>query len=98
MGHRGLAFAAAIAALSSTARADFPSVNARTFQPPVDPAGSLYLEPTPTPGPGAFNLAGWISYGYRPAVLRDGSGNVVASLVQNQLTSDAVANIGLGHR
>jgi len=46
-----------VMALALSARADFPSVNVRRFSPPVDPAGSLYLEPTPTPNPFAYNNA-----------------------------------------
>src|SRR5437762_45388 len=83
---------------ASPARADFPSVNARRFTPPVDPAGSLYLEPTPTPGPWAYNGAVWLGYAYRPAVLRDASGAIVSTLVANQLTADLVSNLGLGQR
>jgi hypothetical protein len=89
---------AAVSALSLDARADFPSVNARQFQPPLDPNGSLYLEPALTPGAGAFNGAAWFVYGYRPSVLRDPSGAIVANLVSNQVSSDLALNLGLGER
>jgi OOP family OmpA-OmpF porin len=81
-----------------SARADFPSVNVRRFSPPSDPNGSLYLEPAPTAGPWAFSAAAWFSYAWRPAVLRDGGGNIVSKLVSDQATADAVANLGLGQR
>jgi hypothetical protein len=85
-------------ALASPARADFPSVNVRRMSPPVDPAASLYLEPTPTPGPWEYNGAVWLGYAYRPAVLRDPSGSIVANLLKGQLTADLTSNIGLGQR
>jgi hypothetical protein len=92
------AIAAVVLALVRHASADFPSVNARQFQPPLDPNGSLYLEPALTPGPGAFNGALWFVYAHRPAVLRDPSGDIVAHLVENQVSSDLVLNLGLGDR
>ena len=61
-----LAIVALAGALDLAARADFPSVNTRRFEPPVDPAGSLYLEPTGTPGPWVYNGALFLSYAYRP--------------------------------
>jgi hypothetical protein len=89
---------ATVSALSARARADFPSVNARQFQPPLDPNGSLYLEPALTPGAGNFNGSMWFVYAYRPAVLRDPTGAIVANLVKNQVSSDLVLNFGLGER
>ena len=93
-----IAFVAVAITLVVPARADFPSVNTRRFSPPVDPAGSLYLEPTPTPGPWAYNGAVWFAYGYRPAVLRDASGAIVSKLVGHQVSADLTSNIGLGQR
>jgi OmpA-OmpF porin, OOP family len=87
-----------LVALSGLARADFPSVDVRQFQPPTDPAGSMYLEPAATPGPWAFNAAAWVSYAWRPAVLRNSEGNIVTKLLSYQLTSDIIGNIGLGTR
>src|SRR5260221_5164790 len=89
---------AAVSAFSLDGRADFPSVNARQFQPPLDPKGSLYLEPPLTPGAGAFNGAAWFVYAYRPAVLRDPTGAIVANLVSSQVSSDLALNFGLGER
>ena len=85
-------------ALCGVARGDFPSVNARAFQPPTDPEGSLFLEPTSTPGPGAFNTAAWLTYGFRPAVLRDANGDKLTNLVSHQLSADFLANLGIGQR
>jgi len=93
-----LAMSAVLLALTWVARADFPSVNARRFQPPVDPSGSLYLEPSATPGPGVWNGAAWFLYSYRPNVLRDSSGAIVGNLVSHQLSADLVTGIGLGER
>ncbi|HEY3593858.1 MAG TPA: hypothetical protein VGL13_08290, partial [Polyangiaceae bacterium] len=80
------------------ARADFPSVNVRAFTPPTDPNGSLYLEPTPTPGPGAPNAAAWFAYSFRPAILRDANGAILGNLLEHQLSADLVGNIGVGDR
>jgi OmpA-OmpF porin, OOP family len=93
-----VALFAALFALASPARADFPSVDARRFTPSVDPAASLYLEPTPTPGPWEYNGAVWLGYAFRPAVLRDPSGTIVSNLVSNQVTADLTSNLGLGQR
>jgi hypothetical protein len=84
--------------LPASSRADFPSVDVRAFTPPTDPNGSLYLEPTPTPGPGAVNASLWFAYQVRPAVLRDPGGTILANLLTYRLTTDLVANIGLGQR
>jgi OmpA-OmpF porin, OOP family len=70
-------------------------VDARRFQPPTDPAGSLYMEPTATPGSGMYNQAAWISYAWRPSVLRDENGTIVSKLVSSQLSCDLLANIGV---
>jgi hypothetical protein len=92
------AILAVVLALASLARADFPSVDVRGFSPSVDPNASLYLEPTPTPGPWAYNGAVWLDYGFRPAVLRDATGTIVSQLLSHQMTADLTSNIGLGQR
>ena len=46
----------------------------------------------------SWNAAAWVNYGYRPAVLRDATGAVVARLVSHQLSADLMGNIGLGER
>ncbi len=93
-----LALSTFVLALTGRARAEFPSVNARRFQPPVDPSGSLYLEPALTPGPGVWSGAAWFLYSYRPDVLRDANGSIVGNLVTHQLSADLVTGIGLGQR
>jgi len=80
------------------ANADFPALNTRRFQPPISAAGSLYLEPAPTPGPGVWNAAAWFVYSLRPDVLRDINGVAVANLVSHQLTTDLVGSIGIGQK
>jgi hypothetical protein len=80
------------------ANADFPAVNTRRFQPPISANGSLYLEPTPTPGPGVWNAAAWFVYSLRPVVLRDVNGAPVANLVSHQLTTDLVGSVGIGQK
>jgi len=93
-----LALVFTLMVLPRSASAEFPSVNVRTFTPPTDPNGSLYLEPTPTPGPLALNAAAWFAYLYRPAVLRDANGAIEANLLTHQLSADLVGNIGVGTR
>ena len=75
-----------------------PSLNLRNFDPPTDPKGSLYLEPTATPGGGNWNVGAWFSYAYRPVVLEDGEGNRVAIPVEHQLSLDYLASLGIGER
>lgn len=85
--------------VSATAGAEpIPSLDLRYFQPPADPKGSLYLEPVMTPGAGQFNTSGWLSYAYRPVVLRDAAGNTSSRLISHQLSFDMLANIGIGSR
>src|SRR5688572_25807402 len=80
------------------ANAEFPALNTRRFQPSIAPNGSLYLEPTPTPGPGVWNGAAWFVYSLRPVVLRDVHGEPVAKLVSHQLSTDLVASVGIGQK
>jgi len=94
-----LAFCGAMALASWTARAQVaPSLDLRGFRPPTHPESSLFLEPTSTPGPGAFNVGAWGSYAYRLFTLRDQDGSVVLEPVQHQVSLDYVASIGLGER
>jgi OOP family OmpA-OmpF porin len=91
----GLTLAALLA--SGSVRADpLPSVDLRGFQPPTAPDGSLYLEPTRTPGPWQWNTAGWLSWSYRPVVLRDMNGDRIASIVDHQMSFDFTASTGIG--
>jgi len=91
-----LALPLGVFALSRVAIAEpVPSLDLRNFHPPADPAGSLYLEPTATPGAGDWNVGAWLSYAHRPVTLEDGSGNRVAIPVKNQLSLDYVAALGI---
>ena len=70
----------------------------RRFSPPTDPQGSLALEPTTTAGHAAWS-AGFIeSYTHRLLVLKDENGREVAVPVANQLSLDALFNVGIGER
>jgi len=77
---------------------EFPGVNTRRFQPSISPSGSLYLEPTQTPGPGIWSAAAWFAYSLRPDVLRDINGVAVANLVSHQLSTDLVGSVGIGQK
>ncbi len=80
------------------ARAQVATFDIRRFSPPTDPQGSLVLEPVTTAGPFAWS-AGFIeSYAHRVLVLKDGSGHAVAVPVRDQLSFDALFNVGLGER
>ncbi len=70
----------------------------RRFSPPTDPQGSLALEPTATAGPGAWSAGFVSSYARRLLVLKDASGREVAVPVADQLSFDALFNIGIGER
>jgi hypothetical protein len=95
-----LAAAAMLCLLApASARSEpLPSVDLRLFQPSADPKGSLYMEPVATPGPGQWNASGWMSYAYRPVVLRGPGGELRSKLVSHQLSFDVLANIGIGAR
>ncbi len=75
-----------------------PSLDLRGFHPSTDPAASLYLEPTSTPGNGKWNLGAWASYARRPVVVSDASGAEVAVPVENQFSMDYGFGIGVGDR
>jgi hypothetical protein len=94
--------AAALALLASlvsvSAHADpLPSLNLRGFSPAPGPNSTLYLEPVNTPGSYQFNTSGWVSWAYRPLVVRQ-NGEIAASLVKQQTSFDAAFAIGLGKR
>jgi OOP family OmpA-OmpF porin len=75
-----------------------PSLDLRGFQPSTDPAGSLYLEPTATPGPLKWNVAAWASYGRRFVTVTDASGREVAVPLRDQFSMDYAFGIGVGDR
>ncbi len=91
-----LALLASVLVVSGTAAAEpQPSLDLRNFHPPADPQGSLYLEPTSTPGAGEWNVGAWLSYANRPVRLEDASGARVAVPLENQLSLDYVASLGV---
>ncbi|MEB2310772.1 MAG: hypothetical protein OZ921_18320 [Sorangiineae bacterium] len=91
--------ASSVVLLAGLARAQpVPSLDLRDFHPPTDPEGSLYLEPSRTPGPGAWNAGAWFSYEHRLIVIRDDAGNTVAVPVENQLSLDYLLGLGIGDR
>ncbi len=85
--------------LTLPAQADpVPSIDLRNFHPPADPKGSLYLEPSSTPGPLAWNVGAIASYAYRMVTLEDADGDRVSIPVEHQLSLDYVASLGIGDR
>jgi OmpA-OmpF porin, OOP family len=88
-----------VVSLSLVARAEpVPSLDLRNFHPPTDPNGSLFLEPTATPGPWAWNVAAWVSYAYRSVTLQNDSGDTVEIPLEHQLSLDYLASLGIGER
>jgi len=84
-----------------TGKAAFAQVTTfdiRRFAPPTDPQGSLALEPVTTPGHLAWTAGFMESYAHRLLVLKDPSGHEVAVPVRDQLSFDALFNVGLGER
>jgi OmpA-OmpF porin, OOP family len=91
----GVALAPGLARAQS---ADAPSVNLRGFAPAPDPRATLFLEPVATPGPGVFHAAGWVSYAYRPLVLRNAEDELVGKAIEHQVVYDQTLGIGIGQR
>src|SRR5687768_11360574 len=75
-----------------------PSVDLRGFRPPTHPEGLLSLEPTAAPAPGEWNAGSWLSYAYRPIVVRDAFRNDDVPVIEHQLSLDLVAGIGVADR
>ena len=75
-----------------------PSLDLRGFHPSTDPAGSLYLEPTATPGHLKWNVGAWASYAHRLVTVTDAGGEEVAVPVQDQLSLDYGLGVGIGDR
>ncbi|MCS6901096.1 MAG: hypothetical protein RMJ98_15880, partial [Myxococcales bacterium] len=83
---------------AGTARAELqPSINLRGFFPPPGPKGMLYLESVNASGHLQFNTSGWLSWAYRPLVVRQ-QGRIIAALVQHQTSLDLAGAVGLGKR
>ncbi|MBV9948291.1 MAG: thrombospondin type 3 repeat-containing protein [Myxococcales bacterium] len=77
-----------------------PSLDVRTWRPPVGPEAGLVLEPVVTPGPGQWNAGVWVHYSHGPVVL--GSDVATASAgtrpLAHVLGADLTAALGLGER
>lgn len=56
------------------------------------------MEPVMTPGAGEWNTSGWLSYAYRPVVVRDANGDVVSAVIRHQTSFDFLAGLGVGRR
>lgn len=94
-----LAVTASLVLATGAALADpVPSLDLRNFHPPADPKGSLFLEPTATPGPGAWNVAALLSYAHRQVTLENAAGDVVETPLDHQLSLDYLAALGIGER
>jgi hypothetical protein len=93
-----LLLASSVCVLPAVASAvtPFPSLDLREFHPPVDPGGSLYLEPARTPGPWKWNFGAYASYALSPVVLRAPNGDSIAKVVSHQASIDYYGNVGLG--
>jgi len=70
----------------------------RRFAPPTDPDASLTLQPTSTPGSGAWSAGFVSSYARRLLVLHDATGREVSVPLANQLSTDFLFNVGIGER
>ncbi len=74
-----------------------PSIDVRRFTPAVDPGATLYLEPTSTEGSLNPHVAGWLSLAHRPVTLKQ-RGVVAGRLIEEQLSLDLTASVGVGKR
>jgi hypothetical protein len=93
-----IALAFALSARPSAGQT-LPSIDVRTWRPPVDPQGGLVLEPVTTPGPWQYSVGLWAGYAQAPVTLRDRTtGQVVTQPLEHLLSADFVADIGLGER
>ncbi len=88
----------ALVAVAERARAEpQPSIDVRRFTPAADPNATLYLEPTATEGSMNPHVAGWLSLAHRPVTLKQ-QGAVVGRLIEEQLSLDMTASVGVGAR
>ncbi len=88
-----------LALASGSARAELPSIDARTWRPSTDPSASLVIEPAVTPGAGVLSFGAWSHYSYRPLALkRAGSDDVALRPLEHVVGLDATANLGIGDR
>ena len=94
--------ALAVALASQTARAEAPSLDARTFRPATDPRGGLSLEPADVMPAWSFAATSLVHYSYRPVtVCRADTGDVFARPIEHVVGGDfgfafAIPNVQLG--
>ena len=83
--------------LASSASAQLPSLDIRTWRPSVDPSASLVLESPNTPGPWAFNFGAYTDWQLRPVSLKDPStGDTIFRPIDYGFGLNLLANVGLG--
>jgi hypothetical protein len=82
--------------ISSTAAAQLPSIDIRTWRPSVDPSASLVLESPNTPGPWAVNFGSYLDWQLRPVSVKDGAGTTLYRPIDFGFGLNVIANIGLG--
>ena len=84
-------------AVATRARAESPSIDARTWRPSTDPAAGMVLEPVTAPGPWRWNVGAWLEYAHHPVTLRKaGSDDVAFRPVESLLGAHLTAGLGLG--
>ncbi|MFO0670719.1 MAG: hypothetical protein U0235_13995 [Polyangiaceae bacterium] len=94
--------ALAVALASQTARAEAPSLDARTFRPATDPRGGLSLEPADVMPAWSFGATSLVHYSYRPVTVRRAdTGDVFARPIEHVVGGDfgfafAIPNVQLG--
>jgi OmpA-OmpF porin, OOP family len=75
-----------------------PSVDVRTWRPPVDPEASVVLEPAVTGGPLRWNVGTWLIYAQDPVTARTPTNQVASRPLEHQLAADLTLGLGLGER
>jgi OOP family OmpA-OmpF porin len=76
-----------------------PSLDLRGLEPPTDPNGGLYFEPSSSPDTGDWNIGMWNNYTYRPVTLRNpATDDVENEVIAHQYGGDFQFNIGFFER
>src|SRR5260370_16705003 len=65
-----------------------PSVDARTWRPPVDAEASGMLEPATTAGPLRWNIGAWLAYAQDPVTTRAPTDQVTSRPLKHQIGTD----------
>ncbi|MCC6215035.1 MAG: hypothetical protein IT376_09215 [Polyangiaceae bacterium] len=96
---RSGAFFLLVSAAAAAARAEpAPSLDLRTWAPPLDPHGGLALERTAVPELGEVDLGVWASWAHRPIDVDDPAGERLGGVVTDQVAVDYVASLGAADR